>query len=307
MTMTITKPVTLTDAMLTSSTAPETDYAAWAFGTFAVGNRRIMTTGLHIVYECLVAHTSTDATGAPNLNTSGVTPKWLAIAPTNRWAMFDAKVGTVTSVASPLTVVLRPGAVGGVALLELTGRQVVVSMKDAPAGTTVYSKTVVLDGTIIGSFYEWFFEDYVQLTDLNITDLPSQFPSCELTVSLTGTSTVACGVCHIGSVHTVGDVQYGATVGIVSYSVKSVDAFGNTTVVKRANSKRNSLKVVTAKADFNRIYRLMAALDSVPCIFSATGVSGYEPMIVYGFWKSFSIDVAYFSTHLTDLEIEGLI
>jgi hypothetical protein len=305
--MTITKPVTLTDTMLTSSTAPEADYAVWVFGAYTVGTKRIMTTGLHIVYECLVAHTSTDATGAPNLNTGGVTPKWLAIAPTNRWAMFDTKVGTVTSLASPLTVVTQPGSVSGIALLELTGKQVAISMKNTAGGAVVYSKTVDLDGTIIGSFYEWFFEDYVQLTDLNITDLPSQFTSCELTISLTGTSSVGCGVCHIGRVHPIGDTQYGATVGIISYSVKSVDGFGNTTVTKRANSKRNSLKVVTAKSDFNRIYRLMASLDSVPCIFSAVSTTGYEPMIVYGFWKSFSIDVAYFSTHLTDFEIEGLI
>lgn len=307
MSMTVTKPVALTDAMLTSSTAPETDYAVWAFGTFVAGDKRIMTTGLHIIYECLVGHTSVDASGAPNLNTTGATPKWLAIAPTNRWAMFDTKVGTVTALASPLTVVMTPGAISGLALLELSGSQAVITMKTAPAGTTIYSKTVDLDGTIITSFYDWFFEDYTQLTDLNITDLPSQYTGCELTVSITSSTTVGCGVCHIGKVYELGETLMGATVGIVSYSTKTTDAFGNTTVTRRSNSKRNSIKLLTLKSDFNRIYRLLAALDSIACIFSATSQSGFEPLIVYGFWKDFSIDVAYPSHHLTNLEIEGLI
>lgn len=308
MTMSIIKPTVLTDAMLTSSTAPENDYTVWAFGTFVAGDKRIMTTGLHIVYECLVGHTSTDGTGAPNLNTSGTTPKWLAIAPTNRWAMFDTKVGTVTTLASPLTVVIKPGSISGIALLELTGKEVTIIVKDVPAGATVYSKTVSLDGTSILSIYDWFFEDYAQLSDLTQTDLPNQFVGCELTVSLTSPAgNVGCGVCHFGKGYEIGATQYGATVGIISYSVKSVDAFGNVAITKRANSKRNSLKLYTEKSSFNRIYRLLASLDSVPCIYVGTEEVGYEPLIVYGFYKDFSIDVAYPNTHLCNLEIEGLI
>ena len=42
--MKLIRPTTLTDAMLTSSTAPENDYAVWASGTaYAVGSRVILT------------------------------------------------------------------------------------------------------------------------------------------------------------------------------------------------------------------------------------------------------------------------
>lgn len=307
MTMSIIKPVALTDAMLTSSTAPETDYTAWNAATsYTVGTKVMRSvSGVHKNFESLIA--GVNAT-LPELATSGATPRWLDLGATNRWAMFDTKVGTVTTLASPLTVVMRPGSISGIALLELTGRQAVISMKDAPAGTTVYTKTITLDGTIISSFYDWFYEDYVQLTDVTLTDLPSQFESCELTVSVTSTAgNVGIGVCNFGKVYAVGKTQYNATVGIISYSSKTVDAFGNTTVIKRANSKRNSLKLVTEKSDFNKIYRLLASLDSVPCIFIGTESAGFEPLIVYGFYRDFSIDVAYFSTHLCNIEIEGLI
>jgi hypothetical protein len=306
MTMSIIKPVTLTDAMLVSSTAPETDYTAWNAATnYTVGTRVLRSvSGVHKNFENLIA--GVNAT-LPELATTGATPRWLDLGANNRWAMFDTKVGTKTSLASPLTVVINPGSITGLALLELTGKQAVISVKSATGGTVVYTKTVSLDGTIISSFYDWFFEDYAQLTDLTLTDLPGQYTSCELTVSITGTSTVGIGVCHFGKVYAIGSTQYGASVGIISYSQKTVDAFGNTTVTKRANSKRNTLSLMTAKSDFNRNYRLLASLDGIACIYIGTEAQGYEPLIVYGFYKDFSIVVEYFSTHLTNLEIEGLI
>lgn len=307
MTMSIIKPVTLTDAMLTSSTAPEADYAAWNSATSYTAGTKVMRAvdGVHKNFENLVG--GIHAT-PPELATSGATPRWLDLGATNRWAMFDTKVGTVTTLASPLTVVMAPGSISGIALLELTGRQVDITMKDAPGGTTVYSKTVSLDGTIIESFYDWFYVDYQQLTDVTLTDLPSQFATCELAVTVTSTSgNVGVGVCNFGRVYAIGSTQYNATVGIISYSSKTVDTFGNTTVIKRANSKRSSLKLLTEKSDFNKIYRLLASLDSVPCIFIGTEAAGFEPLIVYGFYRDFSIDVAYVTTHLCNIEIEGLI
>ncbi len=63
--------------------------------------------------------------------------------------MFDSSVGTLTTAEGSLTVVLRPGAVGGLALLELSGKSLTVTMRDAPGGTVIYNKTVALDLSLI--------------------------------------------------------------------------------------------------------------------------------------------------------------
>lgn len=300
MTMSIIKPNVLTDAGLTSSTAPENDFAEWAAATaYAVG-AKVIRLSTHRIYERLVAGTTATAPESDTTN-------WLDIAPTNRWAMFDNAVGTVTTVASNLTVVLRPGGTSGLALLELVGLQAQITMKDAPGGTIIYSKTVVLDGTMITSFYEWFYTDLAQLTDLVLTDLPVHFVSNELTVSITGTSNVSCGICHFGEVEHIGQTQAGASVGIVDYSKKTVDAFGNYSITQRAFSKRSDIKLVTEAAQFNRIFRALASVRSTPCVYIGTESVGFEPLIVYGFYKDFSIDVAYPSFHLCNLSIEGLI
>lgn len=302
--MKIIKPTVLTDAMLISSTAPETDYTAWNISTvYVIGNRCILAS-THRIYECLIAHTG----ASPDVNLSGLTPKWLDIAPTNRWAMFDNVVGTITTRASPLTIVTTPGPLSGVALLELVGKTAVISIKTAVGGTTCYTKTVNLDGAIITSFYDFFYQPLAQLTDIVLTDLPFHYFAPELTISITATTgNVSCGVCKIGEAITLGDTQYGATSGIVDYSVKTKDAFGNYTIVPRSYSKRSTFKVTTELTDFNRIFRTLASLRALPCVWIGTEEAHYEPLLIYGFFKDFSIDITYPTMNLCSLDIEGLI
>lgn len=295
------KPITITDAILTSSTVAENDYAAWNAATaYSVGDK-VVRTSTHRIYERKVAGTSATAPESDSTN-------WLDIGPTNRWAMFDNVVGTVTTGASPVTVVLEPGSVSGLAMLELVGREATVTMKDVAGGTTVYSQTVDLDGSIIDSVFDWFFAEFEQRNDFAITDLPAQFANCELTISVTTTSgNASVGVLKVGSVVEIGRTQAGARVGIIDYSRKETDAFGNTVVTERAYSKRATFDVVTDKASFNRIFRRLAALRATPAIYIGTESEGYDPMIVYGFYRDFSIDVAYPSHHICSLEVEGII
>lgn len=233
---------------------------------------------------------------------------WVDLGATNRWAMFDNVVGTATSDASPVTAVLEPGSVSGVALLELVGTELTVSMKDESGGVVVYSETIDLDGSILDDVFDWFFADYEQRTDVVLTGLPSQFTECELTVSIMATSGNAeIGVCKMGRVLEIGRTLAGAKVGILNFGRKETDDFGNTYFTERSYSKQASFDIVTAKSDFNKIFRRLASLRSTPAIYIGIEQAGYEPMIVYGVYKDFSIDVPYVTHHLCSLEIEGLI
>ncbi|MDP2099840.1 MAG: hypothetical protein U1D70_08125 [Methylobacter sp.] len=301
--MKLIKPTVITDAMFTSSTAPEADFAAWAVGTaYVVGNKVIRTT--HRIYECLADNTG----NIPEDNLTGLTPKWLDIAPTNKWAMMDDVIGTSTTIASPLTVVLSPGPFGGLALMELVGKDAEITVKESPSGITVYNKTISLDGTVITSFYDWFFAPYKQLDSFVLTDLPDQFYTPEITISITATTgNVSCGVCKLGEVINIGGTEYGATSGVIDYSRKEKDVFGRYTIVERAFSKRANFKIFTDKIDYNRISRRLAEVRATPSVWIGSDIPGYEPLVIYGFAKDWSIDVAYPTANYCNLEIEGLI
>ena len=295
------KPTTITTAMLTSSTVaePAAGETVWNSATaYALGAVAIRAS-THMKYERRVAGTTATAPENDPAN-------WIEAGPTLRWAMFDRKIGTATTAATSITVVTQPGAVSGLGMLELIGRQVVVTLKNAPGGTTVYSRTINLDGTMITSVYEWFFLDFEQLSDFVLTDLPQHYAACELTVTITSTTPVSVGVLQVGQVMTAGRAAKGATVGIIDYSKKEKDRFGNFDVVEGAFSKRGNLQVLTPAAEFNKIFRAFAALRAIPCIYIGVDQVGFEPLIIYGFYKDFSMVVAYSQHHLCNLEIEGL-
>lgn len=297
----IIKPTVITDAILSSSTIaePSAGETVWVSMTSYVKDDVRIRTTLHKKFTCV----NSVASSTPPENDP---TNWIESGTTNKWSMFDRKIGTVSTIASPLTVVMEPGSVGAVSLLELQGREAVVSMKDASGGTSVYSNTVSLDGTIILSFYDWFFEDYVQLTGFSLTDLPSQYPSCELTISIAGTSDVSCGVCIVGKSVDVGVTHYGASVGIIDYSRKETDQFGNIDIVERSYRARNNFKITIETIDFNKLYRLLASLRATPCIVIGEDSVGFEPMTSYCLIKDFSIDVAYPSYYLCNLQTEGM-
>ena len=80
-------PYTITDPVLTSSSVPETDHAAWVSGTTYAAGDRVIRTGTHRIYERLIPGAGTTPPESDSAN-------WLDAAPTNRWAMFDGAVGT---------------------------------------------------------------------------------------------------------------------------------------------------------------------------------------------------------------------
>jgi hypothetical protein len=300
MTMSIIKPNVLPVSALSSTTAVD-EYAAYNASTAYALNANV--TYLERYWQCIQ--------GPSTGNTPDESPLyWVDMGQSNVWGMFDTSVGTLTTAEGDLTVVLRPGAVGGIAMLELAGKSLTVTMRDAPGGTVIYNKTVALDSTPVTNFYDWFYAEYVQLTDVVLTDLPIHFVSNELTITISGASdisTVSCGVCQMGQVISVGLTQIGATVGIVDYSKKTVNAFGNYTIERRAFSKRSDFQVVLNKSDFNRVFRALADLRSTLCVYVGEGAVGYEPLLVWGFYKDFSMDVAYTNTLLCNFSIEGLI
>lgn len=302
--MKIIKPHLITDSMLVSSSVVENDYPAWVSGTTYALGARVIRASVHKVFERLVAGAGTVA---PEIDTTSPAV-WLDVGPTKRWAPFDDVVGTLATGSSPLNYTLRTGFTDSLALFELTGRYVDVVMKDATGGAVVYQKRIDLEVTDIETIFDWFFSELDVRSDIVITDLPGQYASAELSITLSTTAgTASVGVIKPGLISDLGETQYGAKVGIDDYSRKERDAFGNTVIVERAYSKRGSFTMMTSLGAFSRIYRTLAALRATPCVYIGTEAYGYEPLLIYGFFTSFNIDITYPNYHLCTLDIEGLI
>ena len=296
--MKLIRPTTLTDAMLTSSTAAENDYAVWSSSTaYAVGARVILTS-THRKYEALAASTGVNPASDPT--------KWLDLGPTNRWAMFDARVGTATTRIGSLQVVLAPGAADGLALMDTDAESVSVTL--SVGGSVIYSKSQSFNigGTAIDTWFSWFFEPLGRKTGMLFLDVPV-YESGVLTLTLTRDNpadTVSCGTLLAGRQFDIGDTEHGVDLGIIDYSRKETDQFGVTSVVERAFAKRMSARVVMQTSAVDDVHRTLASIRATPVLW--IGSESFESLTVFGFYKEFSIDLAYPTLSYCSLTIEGL-
>lgn len=304
MTFQIIVPTQITDAMLVSSTVPEPDTGdgtLWNSGTTYAADALVYIN--HRRYQSVISGNI----GRNPITDTNPVPAWVYLGPTNRWAAFDNEIGTISTGASPMTIVLSPGAISGVALFELNAISAVVTMRDEAGGTIVYEREIDLDGSIIDDIYDWFFADAELLRDVVLTDLPGSYTENELKLELNGSGNVSIGAFLVGKIVDIGETQTGASVGIIDYSRVTRDPdFGKVTIQRRAYSKRGNFSVMCDPADFNRNYRTFVSIRSTPCVFIGTEAYGYEPLLIYGIYRDFAIEVEYISKHLCTVQVEGM-
>lgn len=234
---------------------------------------------------------------------------WLDIGPDNRYGMFDRQTSTGTSATTVLTVTIATGTINSLALINLGGDLVKITVRDGLGGTIVYQSQAGLSGATVYDWYQYFFYDpLLKRTQLIFYNIPP-YANSHVTLEIQGAtgSTVSVGECVFGNLNEVGDSQYGASAGIIDYSRKTTDEFGNTEFVVRAFSKRLQDKIYIRNTELNRVQQLLYSLRATPAVWIASDDPAFEEaLVVYGFYKDFSTEIAYPQVSICSIEIEGL-
>lgn len=291
-------PVAVTDAMLTSSNVAETagtsDPAAWAAATAYTAGQQVSRIGVnqHAIYQRLVNGTTATVPESDAAN-------WAYVGPTNRWKAFDSINETQTSNTDTIQYVLAPGqVVDAIGLDNLVGNSITCAVASGP------SQTKILRSRRVRSWYSYLFSPFMSHRAALFVDLPPLSTNViTLTIDKTG-STAKAGTCVIGRRKNVGRVKAEASAGIIDYSTKTTDAFGNTTVTKRAYSKRMTLQVLIDNEQIDDLEQMFADYRATPLYWSIGGKR--DAFSFMGFYKSFEIVVAYTNNSLINLEVEGL-
>ena len=291
-------PITITDALFHDSNISEPSAAeiadpsyrgAYSAGTSYSINAIVLVASAHRLYQSLqnanVGHTP----GA-----AGNETWWLDYGACDRWKVFDAKVGSQAELADEITYEIDPGPINSVAILNLEASSVTVTMTDVggagPPG--VWTETTLIDGLYV--------------SDIVKTDFPTTYLTPHLLIEITYTGeTAKVGEIVVGNYESIGAMKYSPEVGITDYSIKTVDTFGNYTVLERAYSKRLSCETSILNSLLDATYNVLAEQRATPAVW--VGSEDYASMIVYGFYKDFSITIPYKNYSLCTLEIEGLV
>ncbi len=268
-TLLLLQPVTIADANLVSSTVPENDAPEWSAQTAYPMGAQVIKAATHRIYESAIAgNVGNDPAGASGL--------WIDVGPTNRWAIFDQALGTSTTAATSVAVTINASVIQAVALLDVTAANVRVQ-------ATGYDRTVAAGAGAI-----------------TFLDLPAGIT--RVTVTVTG-SAVAIGTLLVGKLVGLGTTEASPSAGITDFSRKVVDDFGDVTIVERAWSKRMTAKALIRTDAVDVVANRIATVRAQPSLW--IGQTGLDSLMVYGFFKDFSIEVG-INVSMLSLSIEGL-
>jgi len=299
--MFILKPIDYTFAQVTNNTAlPENDFPTWAAATsYTVGTKVIRAT-THRIYQNLIA--GVDATLPENAPS-----RWLDFGPTNAYAFMDGYSSTITSKLYNLSFTIAPGQrISSIALINVVGETVFITATNNGA-EQIYNKTITMDATQVATVYDWFFEEFEQKPDHVEVDFPEAYNNPVITVTVAGSSTVSIGRLALTKAYEIGEVEYGASIGIKDYSVTTTDVNNVKTLTKKQNSKLMNFRVVLNQSETNRVNKLLRTLSSVPCVFLGVNAENYEYTIAHGFYQDFKIILPLPKINYCDLVIEEII
>jgi hypothetical protein len=253
----------------------------------------------HKTYQSL---TSSNIGFTPHKNAS----KWLDLKDNNRWRVFDDSITSSSINANSIEFsVQTTGRIDSVALLNVEAGTVTISAYDSIEGL-VYGPITnsLIDTSTVSDWYTYFFEPINFRSYWYTSSLPL-YANLLITIEIRSDGNNAkCGGVVLGTVRDLGLTQYGASVGIVDYSVKQRDDFGNYSVLERSFSRRGTFTVQMPASSVDPTVAILSKYRATPCVY--IGADDYQSSIIYGFYKDFSVDISYPTLSICSLEIEGL-
>ena len=300
--MRIIQPEYTNDATLNATNVAEADYPVWnALTSYAINTLLIyVDTNVHWVIRSLVGSNLGNIPTGLSTDTN-----WVKVSETNRWKMFDLKTTSQTFNENSIDVTLNGlSFVDSVAALNLDGVDIQIIGKDQ-FDVTFYDETVSLvsvDG--IYDPYTYFFSPIVYLTDLVMFDLPVYSLGSYQVIINKPSGIAKCGTLLIGKMIDIGGTDYGMTIGITDYSVKSANEFGDFVITERAYSKNIQLTANVEKTSVNQVVNMLNRFRATPIVY--LGADEYTSSFAYGFYKDYGVVVQYFNYSKLQIEIESL-
>lgn len=340
----IVRPITITDAMLTSCSVPETVVTEYAAGTtYALGDIRGVTTGTaQVVYQSLQAAN----TGNPPASSPTWWKKLGTVYAAYASGATYAKDNIVTDLPNHQLYQSLVAANTGNALTDKTKwlplgasnrhkmfDKAVNSQTVAPdsiittltpgqlantltlmnlAGSQVtvsqsvsgYSRTKSLVQHNVLSWYDFYYQEPIREGDAVFDDIPP-YAAASLTITVDNPGAdAAIGCCFIGKSRTIGKTQWELSGGILSYSSSTTDTFGNVTMVKRENAKRMNFEVAIPMGFESEAYRLLRQYTDVEIV--VIGSAGHTMTFTYGFLGQWDVPVS-IRGKTAQIEVRGLI
>lgn len=296
----VTTPLVLGPDSLHATDVPENDHPVWSSGTsYTLGQRVIKN---HTIWEAAQNHSGQDPEQDLSMN------YWLRVGPTNRWRAFQPEQVTSTHKANDLYFEFNiHAAFNTVHIFGLIdAKNVRITVTDSN-DNTVYDSGSQAAGRVLrnASFWEFYFAGNRQLTDtLHFYGLPPSLGS-RLRIEMTGGANLGVQAIVVGSLTEFGlGVQYGAEVGVQSFSVVTRDKWGIATLRKGNYIKTLRGQVLVKRSQMDRFVRFLSDADSQVRVWDMC--DDLQSTKVLGLVSRWNSLIEYPQHTMFSLEIEGM-
>lgn len=273
---------------------PVDDYPAWVSGTYALGATVIY--GNHI-YESLA-----DGNTAATTDST----KWLDRGATNPWRMFDGKTGVATTNPESIVLKIAPGRpVDALAFFGVDAASVSVRAVDPYLGIVYENSISPVTNDDVHDWYSYFFSDVQVVEDFVMLNIPAgSYGSIDITISKPDGIAKAAELI-IGKMADLGTALFGTSVGIIDYSRKDRDEFGNPEVIERGYSKRAEFDVSVPTPRLGFVQRTLAKYRAKPIVW--IGAETHDTTIIYGYYREFNLVISNVAVSDCSISVEGLV
>lgn len=297
--MKVITPIEINDARLTSSTIaePDTGETLWNAATSYVLGDVVIRTTTHKKYENILA--GVDAGLPENTPT-----RWIEVAPTNRYAMFDTLRNTQSIKASPVTVVLTPAVrIDSIGILSVDADEVDISI--TVGSETVYSATRNLNTREVFDWYDYFFSEFSKTPNVVFFDIPP-YSNAVITITFTSVSTIKVGAIVIGNQTDLGKAIHGVSSDELNFSRIDREVTGESVLLRRRSVPKINIQSLADPSKLNKIRDTRKNLNAVPAVWSGLDDKinnpYFETVLLLGVYKKFEINMN--NSKMVDINLE---
>lgn len=307
-------PIAITDAVLTASSLPETDYPTWSASTpYNNGNRVIADAPAgypvpRLIYQAVGSVPSGNVpAGSIFDKDDNPTGRWIKVGAPNRWQAFDWRSSDRATAPGDITYQFTvPVLCNAVGLIHVSAGRVAVNVRN-PAGVVIWTaEQDLVDTSAITDWWEWLAWQPVTQTRVVIDGVPG-YPGHKVEVTIAG-SAPSVGQIAIGRTTRLGTTLVGTEIGFEDYSRKSErDAFGHVDLIERDFSDLAAFRFAVPFHKLGYVTGYVAGRRAEPSLWYASPDAMHFGATVYG-WPAGGIRTPLegAGVHFATLEIEGL-
>lgn len=180
------------------------------------------------------------------------------------------------------------------------------SVDDVSVKFLAKHEVIDLSLLLVADYYEYFFSGFNFKQDL-IWYYPKYGNSTLRTTIKRSGADAECGLSVTGASADLGLSEWRPTTGIIDYSIKTTDSFGNTILSQGDFAKRVDIETSIQNADVDGTQKILATLRGTPALYDCNNdESSYESLIIYGYYEKFDIMIPNVSYSVCNIRIQGL-